>query len=167
MKFTRQVSLINFDRKAFENHLQQRMTETVREAARSWLTTVLLIIPTWSRASRATFEELAEAVGFRVTYGPIRSREDRLVLGLSTGRGGLKVTKTSWHFFYETELRYLAYNEYHHVIYGQAPNVFSRSGLINPTPYRFQEAGQADFRSFSQNVRLPNPIEFITPKRLP
>lgn len=167
MKFTRQVSLIDFDRKAFEKYLHQEMTETVREAARSWLTTVLNIVPTWSRASRATFEELAEACGFRVIYGPIRSKEDRLTLGLSTGRGGVKTTKTSWKFFYETDLRYLAYNEYHHVVYGQAPNVFSRSGLTNPTPYRFQEAGEADFRSFAQNVRLPNPIAFIKPKRLP
>jgi len=140
------------------------MTQVTKDAAISWLTVVLAIIPTWSRASRATFNELAEAVGFPLTFGPVRSRKDRLNLGLSTSRGGLDTTSTSWHFFYETDLRYLEYNEFNKVIFGEAPNVFSRSGLINPTPYNFQEAGLADFKSFAAGVRLPNPFLFISPK---
>lgn len=166
MRFRAKVNLIDFNLRSYQVELAERMTETVKEAARSWLRTVLVIIPTWSRASRATFEELAEAVGFRITYGPIKSAEDRLILGLTSGRGGLNITKTSWHFFYETDLRYLAYNEYNRVVFGQAPGVFSRSGLINPTPYKFQEAGAADFESFAKEVLLPNPIEFIRPKRI-
>ncbi len=165
MRFVRRISLVNFDRKGYEAFLKDKMTEAVSEAAKSWLTTVLAIIPTWSRASRATFEALADAVGFHITYGPIRSREDRLTLGLSTGRGGLKITKKSWHFFYETDLRYLAYNDLNKAIYGVAPNVFSKGGIPN-TPYRFVEAGQRDFESFADGVRLPSPVAFITPKRL-
>lgn len=166
MRFVRKISLIKFDRRAYEAALQKQMTENVREAARRWLTTVLLIIPTWSRASRATFEALADAVGFHVTYGPVLSREDRLTLGLQTGRGGLKLTKKSWHFFYETDLRYLAYNDLNAAIYGVAPNVFSKAGIPN-TPYRFVEAGNNDFETFSRSVRLPNPVDFIKPQRLP
>src|SRR5690606_12236487 len=125
MKFTAEIYQIHFDRRAYEKYLQEVMAETVKEAARSWLRTVLVIIPTWSRASRATFEELANAVGFDISYGPIRSKEDRLILGLTTGRGGVENKKTSWHFFYETNLEYLTYNEYNRVIYGVAPGVFS------------------------------------------
>lgn len=164
MRFRAQVSLVEFDRNGYLKELDDRMRENVMEAARSWLRTVLVIIPTWSRASRATFAELANAVGYAVTYGPIRSKKDRLILGLQTGRGGVDFKKGSWHFFYETDLRYLAYNEFNRVIVGQAPNVFK--GLINPTPYKFQEAGRADFESFSKNIKLPNPIEFIRPKRI-
>lgn len=167
MKFTRQVSLVSLDLRGYRSRLRGFLEETTKEAARSWLRTVMIIIPTWSRASRATFEELAEAVGFRIQYGPVLSREDRLTLGLSTGHGGLESKATTCHFFYSTDLRYLAYNEFNRVVYGIAPNVFSRSGLNNPTPYRFQEAGLADFNSFAANVLLPNPYEFITPKRLP
>ena len=166
MKFKASIKLIDLDIRAYKKELDAHMTETVRGAARSWLRTVLTIIPTWSRASRATFEELANKVGFNITYGPIQSKKDRLVLGLSTGKGGLDLKRTSWHFFYETDLRYLAYNELNRVVFGRAPNVFSRSGLTNPTPYRFQEAGAEDFKSLSQNVLLPNPFDFIKGRKI-
>lgn len=157
---------IAFDKTAYNSALKKEMTDTIREAGRKWLARVLVIIPTWSRASRATFESLAQAVGFNIQYGPQKSKEDRLVLGLQTGRGGLDITKNSWHFFYETDLKYLAYNEYNHVVYGTAPNVFRRAGLINPTPYHFQEAGLATFEAFAKTVQLPNPILFIKPKKI-
>jgi hypothetical protein len=123
-------------------------------------------VPTWSRASRATFEALAQAVGFNVIYGPQLSREDRLVLGLQTGRGGVETTNVSWHFFYETDLRYLAYNELNHVVFGVAPNVFRRAGLTHPTPYHFQDAGKAAFEAYANTVRLPNPMDYIKPKNI-
>lgn len=167
MRFHSRVNLIQFDRKRYVADVDEYMTEQTREAARSWLRVVLQIIPTWSGASRATFSHLAEEVNFPLTFGPIRSKEDRLLLGLSTSRGGLQIERgTSWHFFYETDLRYLAYNELNKVIFGQAPNVFSRSGLIHPTPYRFQDAGRADFLNFAKGVRLPDPALFITGRRI-
>jgi hypothetical protein len=167
MRFTSQANLIQFDLRGYRNVVDKEMTETTKEAARSWLRTVLSIVPTWSRASRATFNELAEAVGFTLTFGPVLSRKDRLSLGLQTSRGGIETdNRTFWKFFYETDLRYLAYNELNRVIFGQAPNVFSRTGLTNPTPYKFQEAGIADFNSFSEGVRLPDPTLFIKPRRI-
>lgn len=166
MKFQTQINLISLDLKGYQDAVDAEMKKQIIEAARSWLRTVLMIIPTWSRASRATFTELANAVGFTLTFGPQLSRKDRTSLGRATGRGGLDLKPTSWHFFYETDLQYLAYNEFNRVIFGEAPNVFSRTGLRNPTPYRFQEAGKADFESFAQNVRLPNPMAFIKGRRI-
>jgi len=166
LRFNAQISIIDFNLRGFRRALDQEMQENTKDAARSWLRTVLVIIPTWSRASRATFEKLASAVGYNVTYGPLRSRQDRASLGRSESEGGVDFTPTSWHFFYETDLRYLAYNEFNRVVFGQAPNVFSRSGLTNPTPYRFQDAGMADFQSFSSNIILPSPIEFIRGRRI-
>lgn len=166
MKFKADIQLIDFDRRSYLNYLDLHMQRMTREAARSWLTTVLVIIPTWSRASRATFEALASAVSFNIQYGPIRSFEDRLVLGLQTGRGGVDYKKGQWYFYYETDLRYLAYNEHNRVIFGQAPGVFSPNGLINDTPYKFQEAGKADFESFASNVLLPSPMDYIKGRRI-
>lgn len=165
MRFTSQINLVKLDSKGYKRELQRQMAENIREAARSWLTAVLVIIPTWSRASRATFEALANEVGFNITYGPILSRKDRLILGLETGKGGVISTPTSWHFFYETDLRYLAFNEFNHATFGNG-GVFSRSGLTHPTPYHFQEAGLRDFLSFAETMIIPNPIDFIRAQKI-
>ena len=164
MKWKKKLVLIEFDRKAYMATLKKEMTNKTREAGRVWLARVLVIIPTWSRASRATFEALAQAVGFNITYGPQKSRRDRLILGLQTGRGGLEITATSWHFFYETDLRYLAYNEFNNASPGPPPQPFGQ--LLNPTPYHFQDAGREAFERFADGVRLPNPGDFLVPKRL-
>jgi len=167
MIFRPQISLIEFDLVGYLDDVDDKMVEHTKEAAKRYLTAVLRIIPTWSRASRATFNALAEAVGFNLTYGPILSRKDRLELGLSTGRGGIETDNFSyWKFFYETDLRYLAYNEYNQVIFGKAPNVFSRTGLTHPTPYHFQDAGQLAFEDYAQGVQLPSPLPFIYGRRI-
>ncbi len=165
MRFNAQIFLIDFDLAGYKNKLDEELTEITKDAARSWLKTVLRIIPTWSRASRATFEALAREVGFTITYGPLVASKDRFQLGISTSKGGLEITPLkSYHFFYETNLRYLAYNEANAAIAGDPPKPFGR--LINPTPYNFIEAGDSDFMSFSQEVLLPNPFKFITGKRI-
>ncbi len=141
------------------------LTQVTVDAARKWLQVVLVIIPTWSRASRATFEALAREVGFPVTYGPILPGKDRFQLGKSTGKGGLEIVKfKSYHFFYETSLRYLAYNEANAAVAGDPPKPFGR--LTHPTPYNFIDAGDAEFLSFSKEVLLPSPFNFITGKRI-
>jgi hypothetical protein len=104
-------------------------------------------------------------VGFNITYGPQLSRKDRLILGLTTGRGGLRITKLKeYKFFYETDLRYLAYNESNRAVAGPPPRPFGV--LTNPTPYKFQEAGKADFLSRSAQVQLPSPLRFIKGKKI-
>ena len=166
MKFTAKIYLIEFDKRGYLDKLDEKMTETVKESGKVWLRTVLGLIPTWSRASRATFEHLAEALGVGVSYGPVLSNKDRLSLGLQTGKGGLKIAKNrSYYFWYETDLRYLAFNEFNEAVAGDVSGWFSthRGG---PGPYRFQAAGAAEFLSFAQNVKLPNPLEYIKPQRL-
>lgn len=164
MQFKAEVSLIDFDLAGYKKALKTEMTNKTREAGRVWLARVLVIIPTWSRASRATFEALAQAVGFNITYGPQKSRKDRLVLGLQTGRGGLEITSESWHFFYETDLRYLAFNEFNNATPGPPPQPFGE--LTHPTPYHFQDAGRNAFEAFAAKVRLPDPMQFIKPKKI-
>lgn len=160
-RFTAQLQKIDFDLKGYLNAMDAKMEETTKQAARSWLRTALDIVPTWSKASRATFEKLANEVGFSVTYGPQLSDKDRTSLGLATSQGGLDIDRNShYHFFYITELRYLEYNEFNNAVPGPPPQPFGH--LRNPTPYHFLEAGRRDFESFSKSVKLPDPSLFIS-----
>lgn len=160
-RFVMQLQKIDFDLRGYQNVLDARLQELTKQAARSWLRTVLDIIPTWSKASRATFEALAREVGFSVTYGPLIARKDRTALGRRTGRGGLEFDRSRGYFFtYETDLRYLEYNEFNNAVPGPPPQPFGQ--LRNPTPYRFLEAGGKDFESFARTVKLPDPSFFIS-----
>lgn len=165
MKFTHKFYALDLDVAAYKRHLSTYMEDWLKQAGREWLiATVLAVIPTWSKASRATFQKLANELGTTVPYGPQRSRKDRESLGLATGSGsGLELDpgNSRWHFKYESTLRYLAYNEYNRVVYGQAPNVFSRTGLRSTTPYHFQEKGQKAFEDFTRFTELPNPYMFL------
>ena len=164
--FKAKVNLVVFSKREFLNHLDDVMTQNAKDAAKSWLKTVTVLIPIWSRASIATFNELAENVGFDLKVGTSVAATDRLGLGLSTGRGDLIIEKNKrWGFFYETDLRYLAWNEFNKAKKGDGSGWYS-SHRDGPGPLRFLEAGNNDFESFAREVKLPNPIEFISPKRL-
>lgn len=165
LRWKANLKTIDFDLRSYKAELDRFLVEETKESAKSWLRTVLVIIPTWSRASRATFEALANEVGFHISYGPQKSKKDRLSLGLQTGRGGLDIKKfKTYHFFYETDLRYLAYNNENLAKPGPPPQPFGE--LTNPTPYNFDEAGKNDFESRSSNVRLPSPLQFISGKKI-
>jgi hypothetical protein len=159
MRFTAKAFLIDFDKKLYLDDLREAMYGWTKEAAHSWLRTVLAIIPVWSEASHATFNQLAEAVGFPLPLGNAVARKDRRNLGFSTGSGGIDTKderKGYIYFWYASTLRYLAWNEYNRAVKGDGSGVFAR--LTNPGPYRFQDAGEADFRSFAENVKLTNPF---------
>ena len=153
---------------AYKAELDKYMQDWIKQAAQSWLqATVISIIPTWSKASRATFQALAHDVGMSIPYGPQRSRTDRESLGLSTGKGGLKSSAPRWHFYYRSSLRYLAYNEYNRAVWGPGPPApFRRAGLTHPTPYHFQEAGVKEFEAFSRFTALPNPYNFLKVEKI-
>ncbi|KPK53352.1 MAG: hypothetical protein AMS22_07510 [Thiotrichales bacterium SG8_50] len=165
MKFTHKFVALELDLAGYKRFFNSYMEDWLKQAGVEWLhATVLAIIPTWSKASRATFQKLARELGTAIPYGEQKSRKDRAGLGLSTSQGsGLELDpgNSRWYFKYHTTLRYLAYNEYNHVVYGQAPNVFSPRGLTNPTPYHFQEKGQKAFEDFTRFTELPNPFKFL------
>jgi hypothetical protein len=165
MRFTHHFTALELDVAAYKRYLNEAMEDWLKQAGREWLlATVLTVIPTWSKASRATFQKLARELGTSVPYGPQKSYKDRESLGLSTSQGsGLELDpgNSRWYFKYQTSLRYLAYNEYNRVVYGQAPNVFSRSGLKASTPYHFQVRGQKAFDAFTRFTELPNPFKFL------
>lgn len=160
MKFKPKFVGLELNLAAYQRHLDEYMTDWLKQAGTLWLqATVISIIPTWSRASRATFEKLARELGTSIPYGPLKSRKDRTDLGRRTGSESglvLEPSRHRWHFKYHSTLRYLAYNEYNHAVPGEG-GVFH--GLIHPTPYNFQEAGRREFEDFARFTQLPDPFQ--------
>lgn len=169
MKFKVNFHALTLDVTAYEQELNSYMEEWLKQAGRGWLNaTVMTVIPTWSKASRATFQKLARELGTTVPYGPLKSLKDRESLGLSAGSGSeleLDPSGHKWHFKYHSNLRYLTYNEYNRAVFGEG-GVFSRSGLRHPTPYHFQEKGLQAFEAFSRFTELPNPFKFLKKGKL-
>jgi hypothetical protein len=93
----------------------------------------------------------------------LKSLKDRESLGLAAGSGsGVEFSPGSqrWHFKYHSDLKYLAYNEYNRAVHGEG-GVFSRSGLINATPYKFQEKALIAFEEIARYTVLPDPFKFL------
>ena len=169
MRFKANFYAPTLDLAAYKAELNNHMEEWLKQAGRRWLdATVRVVIPTWSKASKATFQKLAGELGTSVPYGPLRSLKDRESLGLSAGsQSGLELNPSAgrWHFKYQSSLRYLAYNEYNRAVFGQG-GVFSRSGLRHPTLYNFQEKSLREFEDFARFTELPNPFKFIKKGKL-
>lgn len=169
MKFKVNFHALTLDVNAYKAELNAYMEEWLKQAGRNWLNaTVLTSIPTWSKASRATFQKLAHELGTAIPYGPLKSLKDRESLGLAAGsRSGLEFNPSNqqWHFRYHSNLRYLAYNEYNRAVFGEG-GVFSRSGLRHPTPYHFQENGLKAFKDFIRFTELPNPFKFLKKSKI-
>jgi hypothetical protein len=169
MRWTPNFTALTLNLSAYKAALDKHMQDWIIQAAKAWLRAAVLLIPTWSKASRATFQALARDIGTSVSYGPRQSRKDREDLGLSTGEGGVEPSsgKYRWYFFYRTSLRYLIYNEYNRAVWGpEPPAPFRRAGLIHPTPYHFQEAGEKEFREFARYTSLPNPYKFLKKEKI-
>jgi ribulose kinase len=157
MRFRTKFRTIELNLQREVARIDKVVEEATLTAASLWLGTVTGIVPVWSTASHATFVKLATAVGFQM--GPLRvsnTAHDRYMLGFMESQGGLRrPQKGSMYFFYGTTLRYLAFNN-ENVAYPGVGGV--KTGLIEPTPYKFVEAGQNTFEDFAKTVQLPAPV---------
>jgi len=147
---------LKYDTSGAITELNQYIKEFVRIGGIKWLdATVIAIIPTWSKASRATFQKLASDLGTSIPYGPQRSKKDRESLGRSNSAGsGFFTDAFGRHFFiYTTQLRYLIYNEFNRATKGTPPQPFSDN--VQNTPYHFQDAGDRMWNAYAKKLRLP------------
>lgn len=158
-----QLKSIKLDINAWKRQLKIEMEEQTKEAARDWLATVIAIVPIWSRASHATFKPLADTVGFVIPTFPLVARKDRSNLGERESMGRLELTPDTFHFVYETNLRYLSANEFMHVEHPDH-GIFSPLGLKTPTPFNF--TGQAAEQFMKRTPELPNPFDFLRTQKL-
>ena len=150
MKFRMGLKRMRFDPRLYLSDLDNRVKEVVAESASIWLNSALERIPTWSGASRATFENLASAIGESVPISLAQNAPDRIALGRLNSRGGLERTRAgSWNFYYETSLRYLIDNDQRNVPRGEGGVIW---GLRDPGPYNTGERANAAVLSYYANV---------------
>ncbi len=170
MKFKPNFTSIELDMPAYKRALDQYLTVKLKASGRKWLDATVRTsthIPTWSGASRATFQKLANELGTTVPIGPIRAKKDRTALGRASAVGsGVEVNpaKGIWKFTYATQLRYLIYNEYNPPVPGAPPKPWSTA--VRFTPYGFQDKGEAVWLDFVRNVVLPNPFQYLRKEKL-
>lgn len=160
--YTMHLNLAKY-RRIMLNHLRN----INERAGQAWIDVAVnkTPIPTWSGASRATFQKLANELGTTVPIGPIRAIKDRTNLGRSTSSNSGVVEKDNYvGFRYETDLRYLRYNEYNRATAGPPPQPFSNR--VRFTPYNFQTKSEAVWRKIARTVKLPNPIRYITKRKI-
>ena len=174
-RFTAQFKLININEEAWRKRLNALLTKEIKKAAIAWLNaTVLLAIPVWSGASRATFLKLARAVSFPLTITGIRalSSKNPKALGPSVGfqqsKGSVSADEKSgrFTFTYGTTLFHLVFNEFNNANQNpSAGKLFAR--LRKPGPYNFQKIGEAAFDQYAQTaVKLPSPWNKLRVKSL-
>jgi len=174
VKFTARFKTIEIDEAKWEKRLKTRLEKNLKKAAIVWLNaTVLLAIPTWSGASRATFLKLARAVGFGLTISGIKatSSDNSRALGPRVGfqQSQGKVSgynKGRITFTYGTTLFHLVFNEFNNANQNPtAGRLFSR--LNEPGPYNFRRIGQAAFEDFVKDViELPSPWKALKIRRI-
>lgn len=158
MRFLNRIRKIKLNLLALVGNLDAVSEKATREAARIWVETAIAQVPSWSGASRATFEQLANEVGVNVPITVAPNAPNRIALGRLNSRGGIeRVERGKWRFYYENNLRYLSANETRSVSRGEYGVIW---GLIEPTPYNFREKANEAIQNFLKNVELPR-VEIV------
>lgn len=167
MKWTRDFKRVWLDMPAYNRAMLNALRNINERAGQAWVDTAVnkTPIPTWSGASRATFQKLANELGTSVPIGPIRARKSRVQLGQSTSAGSgvfedtLGGRPVEVGFVYQTSLRYLAYNEYNRATKGSPPQPYSNR--VRFTPYNFQIRAEAAWQKEAVKAKLPNPYKYL------
>jgi len=165
VKWILNIDWIKFDVLKYRGAMRKYLSEYSKEAGKAWLRAAVdeTPIPTWSGASRGTFQKLARELGTSVPIGPIKSRVNRTALGrsVSTGSGVEEDRGREYYgFTYETDLRYLKYNEYNRAVPvnpWKEPHPYWTA--IKNTPYGFQNRALLAWKGFAKRVHLPDPME--------
>lgn len=159
MRFRNSLKGLVLNVKAFFGSSDARMRLATEEAARIWLNAAIPAVPVWSGASRATFQQLADAVGVPVPIDVAPNAPNRVAIGRFNSRGGIERSgEGKWRFYYENNLRYLAANETRTVNRGEYG---VKWGLIEPTPYNYRDAARRAVQAYAKTVTLPR-IEITT-----
>ncbi|MHC4301382.1 MAG: hypothetical protein ACYS7Y_29290 [Planctomycetota bacterium] len=111
MKFKADFRRLDFRLNDYLKVMLEAMRKINEKAGHAWINEAVnnTPIPTWSGASRATFQKLASELGTTVPIGPLRTKS-RIALGKAESAGSGVVEDASVAFVgfvYQTGLRYL------------------------------------------------------------
>ena len=157
MKFTAKLLAPRLDLSGYNKSLHQHMLEQISQALSLWLDAVLMEIPVWSGASRATFVKLAQAIGYNIPIVPVT--QSRVGEGMGASAGNVETEKGRYVFSYSTSLPWLIWNEYNNANVDPDPTLFYR--LIKEGPYNFQMKGSLAFLRFASTVDLPPVAPYV------
>ena len=170
-KFKTDFRSMRLDVHRYRRVLLNTLRDLNERAGRAWIHEAVdtTPIPTWSGASRATFVNLASELGTSVPIGPIVAKKSRVSLGKASAAGsGVKEVNNSKDvyvgFVYQTDLRYLAYNEYNIATAGTPPAPYSNN--VRFTPYNFQKRAQGMWEYFASQAKLPDPYRYLEDRKL-
>jgi len=172
MKVTCLLEAPKLDANRYKKELAKYMTAKLKEAIRAWLKASIEVVPTWSGASRATFEKLARLGDMVIEYGPQKSYKNRKPLGRKESSAKVSINESSGKFYFEwgTSLQYFIINNFgaqQYIPREQAPannNIISPKGLKNPGPYRIEDRGKKAVEELK--ITLPNPSIAMTARRI-
>lgn len=159
LKFNVNMQWFKFDVLGYERDMRIFMEKYIKESGQVWLDVATQKIPTWSGASRASFQKLARALGTSIQIGPQKSRKNRQPLGEETSIGEIIIdTKKDFYGFqWGSTLRYLNYNEFNRATPGPEPQPMWAE--IKNTPYNFQAEALDAWRAYTKGVDLPDPMK--------
>lgn len=171
MKFKTKFTGMAFGLSDYRRAMLNALRNLNERAGQAWLNEAVnkTPIPTWSGASRATFQKLASELGTSIPIGPIKATTSRVALGRSSSSGSgveERNTKSTLYvgFIYASDLRYLAYNEYNRAVAGSPPQPYSNN--VRFTPYGFQVRAEAAWLAVAKTAKLPDPSRYIRTWRL-
>ena len=168
MKFIADFYSFKLDLQKYKRVLLNTLRNMNERAGQIWIDVAVnkTPIPTWSGASRATFQQLASELGTTVPIGPIVANTNRVALGRATSDSKVIEDSNSFYvgFVYSTNLRYLRYNEYNRAVAGPPPQPFSNS--VRFTPYNFQGRAARAWRKEAKQAKLPNPYRYIIKRKM-
>lgn len=163
MKFKCKFTTFSLDKAALLKEYDTYFNKHLRKAGIIWLDATVRSpthIPTWSGASRATFQKLAQALGTSVPIGRIRAVRNRSDWGRAASDGGIRTAGYKYSFYYETSLEYLIFNESNVATPGPYPRPWSSN--VKFTPYQFVAKGAKAVEAYASTLKLPDPTKHIT-----
>lgn len=139
--FIGDISLLTFKSKIAQALLHRWAERLLKDAVTAWVKTAESIIPVWSGASRGTLVKLGSSVGVNISIFASPSAKNAKTnenTGKDQSEGYLVSERGRYGFVYSTSLFHLAVNE-------NADATLFGFHLINPGPYGFRAASDAEF----------------------
>jgi hypothetical protein len=171
MKWKTELKSIDLNMKEYKRALFAYLKDINERAGQIWLfeATEKSPIPTYSGASRASFDILAAQLNTSVPIGPLRTKS-RIAEGLASGsRSKVYADKTKWYvgFQFVTTLGHLIYNERFAANPGPYPAPWSSN--VRFTPYNFIDRSNSAWKTWAATQSLsniPNPWDYLTGKKI-
>jgi hypothetical protein len=164
MRMTAILQVPRLDVAAYKKRLAEDITAALTHAAFEWVQAALTGLPIWSGASAATFLKLSRELGFQISVDPKGNAPNRVSYGEKHSSGSFEANANTgvFSFSYETDLRWLVFNEFNNANITPDPGLFAR--LLTPGPYHFQERARAAYLRAINGVSLPDVRAFVKVK---